>query len=137
MRKLFGIVKAKGGKHRLQTAKLLGVWQQARTRNDTKQNIKAAGRAHELPLGFFMEAGDSRTHGPKTPKKEMPAWSYSDHLGGDSRRLASGRNHVADRVLGIRGTASYQQWSGDIAPRCDVLHFDVEETSYQLAASGH
>ena len=86
MRKLFGIVKAKGGKHRLQTAKLLGVWQQARTRNDTKQNIKAAGRAHELPLELLhggwrnLFKALASTHGPKTPKNEMPACSYSDHL---------------------------------------------------------
>ena len=44
--------KAKGLEQRFQAAKLLGVWQQARKRNETQQKVEAAGSEvlHELPL---------------------------------------------------------------------------------------
>ena len=60
----------------------------------------------------------------------MPAESYFGRL--EMIEHGFGQKSVADGLFGSRGTASQQQWSGDIAPRCDVLRQEVCDPSQCL-----
>ena len=102
-RDFFGIDKINGFAHRMQATRLLGVWQQARTRNDTQQQIDICWRC--LLPQMVTKLPWTRCQLSRTLNISR-RWSKTDSFGQNPCR---------------RGDASQEQHERNIASRCHVF----------------